>query len=103
MLYTPVTNDTSDLNNLAAAISWLKTRSADSDPFMLYLPLSYPHPPYSCPEPWYSSVDPDSLPPLRPHDLEGKPDYHALIRQYRNFDQLTADQVRAEDRDSGEG
>lgn len=55
---------------------------------MIFLPLLMPHPPYSAPEPFYSSIDPDSLPPLRPTGLAGKPDYHSLIRQYRNLTKL---------------
>mmetsp|Transcript_32776 Transcript_32776/g.65235 ORF Transcript_32776/g.65235 Transcript_32776/m.65235 type:complete len:349 (-) Transcript_32776:240-1286(-) len=55
---------------------------------MIFLPLTKPHPPYACPEPWYSSIKPSDLPPLRPAGLKGKPDYHQLIRQYRNLTTL---------------
>ena len=73
---------------------------------MLYLPLTKPHPPYSAPEPFYSQIspplfinqllfkpvisnlDPKDLPDLRPPDLKGKPDYHQLIRKYRNLTSL---------------
>ena len=83
------TNQTSDRRNVEAAIEYLLDPQRDqSQPFMIFLPLSKPHPPYSCPEPWYSSIDPRSLPPLRPSGLSGKPDYHALIRDYRNLTTL---------------
>jgi len=32
------------------------------DPFCLFLPLSYPHPPYSVEEPWYSLIDRNKIP-----------------------------------------
>lgn len=82
------TNSTMDYNNVAAAIKWLATPEATEKPFTIFLPLLKPHPPYSAPEPWYSSVDPDSLPPLRRADAPNKPDYHKLIRQYRNLTSL---------------
>jgi arylsulfatase A-like enzyme len=57
-------------------------------PFAIYLPLSFPHCPYHAPEPYHSMFSPDDVPPLRPADLAGKPDYHRLIRQTRRLDQL---------------
>lgn len=78
--------DTQDYRNVAKAIKFLNSKP--TEPFFLFLPLLKPHPPYSCPEPFYSSIDPDELPPLRPSGLPNKPDYHALIRQYRNITTL---------------
>ena len=57
-----------------------RTRGVDP-PFTIFLPLSKPHPPYSTSEPFYSTIDPAELPPLRPAG-SGKPDYHALIKSY---------------------
>ena len=38
-------------------------RNAPPDqPLCIYLPLSYPHPPYGVEEPWYSSIDRDAIP-----------------------------------------
>ena len=98
-------NQTSDYANVEAAIAFLRDRDqrlraaaatgsdaadANEPPFFIFLPLLKPHPPYSCPEPFYSSIDPDSLPELRPvpNTADAKPDYHALIRQYRNLTSL---------------
>lgn len=78
-------NETSDYQNVLAAVQFLQ--SNPSEPFVIFLPLMKPHPPYSAPEPFYSSIDPNQLPPLRPHG-HGKPDYHALIRQYRELTNL---------------
>ncbi len=35
-------------------------------PLCIYLPLSYPHPPYAVEEPWYSQVDPARIPERTP-------------------------------------
>ena len=57
-------------------------------PFMLYLPITLPHCPFTCPQPWYDLIDPDDLPPMRPADLPDKPSFHRLIRAYRRLDEL---------------
>ena len=82
------TNGTTDYNNVAQAIAYISRWDRHADPpFSIFLPLTKPHPPYSTTEPFYSSIDPASLPPLRPQGA-GKPDYHALIRSYRNTSAL---------------
>lgn len=55
---------TADYKNVYEAIKFLNSNESQ-DPFVIFLPLSKPHPPYSCPEPWYSSINPDDLPDLR--------------------------------------
>jgi len=76
-----------DYHNMTEAIEFLQGRGPDDPPFMLFLAFSYPHCPYTCPEPWYSMYDPDELPPLRPADLPGKPDFFQFIRTYRRIDE----------------
>lgn len=71
---------------MQAGIDFLRSRP--KEPFLLYLPLTYPHCPYSAPQPWHDLVNPDDLPPLRPSGLEGKPAFHELIRRYRRLDQM---------------
>lgn len=46
-----------------------------SEPFCMYLPLLYPHPPYAVEEPWFSAIDRAALPPRvpAPTDWAGKP------------------------------
>ena len=70
------------------AIEWLKSRKASDSPFFLFLATSFPHPIYHAPQPWYDRYDPEDLPPLRPNNLPDKPDFHHLIRQYRQLDQV---------------
>ena len=57
-------------------------------PFVAYIPTTLPHPDYSSPEPWHSSVNPDDISELRKSDLENKPDFHTLIRKYRGLDKV---------------
>ncbi|MCB0188812.1 MAG: sulfatase-like hydrolase/transferase, partial [Caldilineaceae bacterium] len=53
-----------DYANVHAAIDFLHTKP--QEPFCLFLPLTYPHCPYSAPQPWHDLINPDDLPPLRP-------------------------------------
>ena len=48
-----------------AAIEFIRTWDGD-EPFCLYLPLTYPHPPYGVEEPWYSITDRAKIPRRRP-------------------------------------
>jgi len=63
-------------------------QSCPQEPFILYLPIDAPHPPYGAPPPYHDMYSPDSLPKLRPVCTEGKPDFHALIRRYRGLDRM---------------
>lgn len=84
--YQGALEDHGDYANVQAGIEFLRSRP--EKPFILYLPLVYPHCPYSAPQPWHDIYSPDDLPPLRPADLPNRPEFHALIRQYRRLDQL---------------
>ncbi len=54
----------------------------DDQPLCIYLPLSYPHPPYGVEEPWFSQIDRDLIPPRYPTpDWETKPSLTAGIYQ----------------------
>jgi arylsulfatase A-like enzyme len=87
-LYGPAPDHNSDWRMVEKAVEFLRSRKAGDPPFMLYLPIVFPHCPFTCPQPWYDMVDPDSLPPMRPADLAGKPIFHRLIREYRQLDRL---------------
>jgi arylsulfatase A-like enzyme len=88
-LYEPYTGPLEkhgDYANVMGAIEYL--RAGPQQPFMLYLPLTFPHCPYSAPQPWHDLINPDDLPPLRPGDLPNRPDFHQLIRETRHLDQI---------------
>ncbi len=88
-LYEPYSGNVEehgDFRRVEAAIEFLRSRP--HEPFLIYLPLTFTHPPYSAPTGWHDRVDPASLPPLRPPGLPDKPDFHALIRRTRRLDEL---------------
>src|SRR5919202_3309244 len=103
-LYDPVPGGIeglSDFRNVDGAIEFLRSQPAaggaagsDQQPFVIYLPLSFPHCPYHAPEPFHNLIDPADVPPLRPADLPGKPDFFRLIRQTRRLDRLDEDFFR---------
>lgn len=91
-----------DWKCMRSAMDYLdrRSREADPPPFFLYVTLTFPHPPYGCEEPWYSSIDRKKLPPRRPGvgTLKDKPSmlYGINSRQNLNgwseerFDELRA-------------
>jgi choline-sulfatase len=87
-LYGPMPGHGADWHRVEEAIRFLQDRAEGDPPFMLYLPISFPHCPFTCPQPWYDMYDPDALAPMRPPDLSGKPLFHRLLREYRQLDRL---------------
>jgi len=77
--------ETGDMQRVQAGLDFLRHRATNAQPFFLYLPLSLPHPPYACPQPFHNIVNPMDIPPLRPSDCANKPEYHDLIRDYRHL------------------
>jgi arylsulfatase A-like enzyme len=82
----------SDFRNVDGAIQVLRSPAisgaGDQKPFVMYLPLTFPHCPYHAPAPFHDLIDPAQVPALLPAGLPGKPDYHQLIRQTRHLDLL---------------
>jgi arylsulfatase A-like enzyme len=58
-----------DWNCVEKALEYIERRSKEpSDkPFFVYCTLTFPHPPYACEDPWYSSIDRSKLPARRPN------------------------------------
>ncbi len=50
-----------DWENVTHAVDFIKKKP--KQPFCIYLPLTYPHPPYGVEEPWFSMIDRAKLPP----------------------------------------
>lgn len=78
--------DTGDWANLEAAIRVLERAER---PFCIFLPLAFPHPPYTAPRDFYGMYDPVKLPPLRPPGLPGRPNYCEAIRRSMRLDRLS--------------
>lgn len=59
---------------LIGAIEFIRDNKGEK-PLCIYLPISYPHPPYCVENPWYSMIDREKLPrrAMHPEDWEGKP------------------------------
>lgn len=68
----------SDWANVQGAIDLIRTYDG-GQPLCIYLPLTYPHPPYAVEEPWFSAIDRHALPP-RISEPEGWPGKPSLLR-----------------------
>ena len=84
--------ETADWAQVEAAIRVLERDARN--PFCIYLPLGYVHPPFSAPRDFHHLYDPAKVPPLRPADLPRKPDFHAAIRRTRRLNTLTEGDFR---------
>jgi arylsulfatase A-like enzyme len=89
-LYGPTEDrrDSADYANIQAAIQILEQRDRPN-PFCIFLPLGYVHPPFSAPADFHGMYDPRQLPPLRPPNLPNKPNFYEAIRRTRHLDRLT--------------
>ncbi len=84
---------TSDDVNCEAAAKFL--REGPPEPFCIYLPLVYPHPPFAVEEPYYSMYDRDALPPLAPTpDFSRKPRLLSMIRERARLEEVTEQEFR---------
>lgn len=91
---------TFDWNCVNTAIRYLKQRSKENQkPFFLYISVLFPHPPYECEEPWFSSIDRNHLSPRR-SDIDNieKPTMLKEIRQKQqlhDWDECKFNELRA--------
>ncbi len=76
----------SDWDNVYGAIDVIKKRSNEDDPLCIYLPISYPHPPYGVEDPWYSIIPRENVPPRIPTpSWEDKPSILKGIWERQNL------------------
>jgi arylsulfatase A-like enzyme len=75
-----------DWANVLGAIDFIQRAPRDR-PFCLYLPLTYPHPPFAVEEPFYSAVNRAALPPRipAPKDWAGKPSILKGLYELQNM------------------
>jgi len=81
-----------DWANVLGAVEFLKD-TPKGQPFCIYLPLTYPHPPYAVEDPWYSMIERDKLPPCipTPEGWVGKPSMLKGIYERQNMQNWTED------------
>lgn len=91
----------SDWNCLQSAIAYLERKSKEPNgkPFFLYCTISFPHPPYGCEEPWYSSIDRSKLMPRRTAivALEDRASmlYNIAVKQNLQWEEERFNELRA--------
>ena len=75
-----------DWANVMGAVELIKNAPKDG-PLCIYLPLTYPHPPYAVEDPWYSMIDRFRLPERRPTPAGwlGKPSLLKGIYERQNM------------------
>jgi arylsulfatase A-like enzyme len=75
-----------DWANVLGAVDLIKNAPPEK-PLCIYLPLTYPHPPYAVEDPWYSMIDRAKLPKRlpTPPGWEGKPSLLRGIYQRQNL------------------
>jgi choline-sulfatase len=83
-----------DYHAVRKGIDFIKGRKQGDKPFVLFLPLVFPHCPYTAHEPYYSMYDRHNIPPLKPSG-ENKARFQALARQYRNIEGYDLSKVQA--------
>lgn len=85
--------NTMDWKCIKSAIDYLD-RKIDDKPFFLYITITYPHPPYGCEEPWFSSIDRNNLMPRRINidKLNDKPSMLHGIYEKQNMQNWTEEQ-----------
>ncbi len=78
--------NTMDWKAVRSALDYLE-RKKDDKPFFLYITISFPHPPYGCEDPWFSSIDRNALNKRRPDikSLKDKPGMLYEINRKQNL------------------
>lgn len=79
--------ETKDARHVSLACDYLRRRAEDRRDFLLFVPLTLPHPPYGPPEPYASMVSPDDV-AVRPVRTDRVPTFHELVRSYRRLNEL---------------
>jgi len=84
-----------DWANVMGAVDLIDGYGSDQ-PLCIYLPLTYPHPPYAVEEPWYSLVDRQKIPERAPSlkNWEGKPSILKGIAEIQNLSGWDEDRWR---------
>lgn len=82
-----------DWQMVLGALDFIKNYDGDK-PYVVYLPIGYPHPPYCVEEPWYSMIDRNKIPERFAFHEEGKPSLLKGIRKGQNLQNWTEERWR---------
>ena len=84
-----------DEATVRTAQRWLREAAPTDQPWALWVPLVFPHPPFTVEEPWFSMhARADMPPPIAPADTTGKPGFMSAYRDIYGWDDLTDDDLR---------
>jgi len=84
-----------DEATVRTAQHWLRTAASEDQPWALWVPLIFPHPPFTVEEPWFSLHDRSDMPdPISGDDATGKPGFMEAYRDIYGWGDLTADDFR---------
>ncbi len=83
-----------DYRHVERGMSFLRSRSYNDDPFLLYLPLGCPHPPYCASEQFYNMYNPEDIPGLRAKEHGGNNKNQQLFQNYHELEGLSEDIFR---------
>lgn len=81
-----------DFNVIKKTIKYLE--SSPKKPFCLFIGLSFPHPPYTVEEPYFSMYDRDKVPFPKAAKIHNKPKFMELIHKRYGLDRLTEDDYK---------
>ena len=84
-----------DEATVRTAERWLRDDAPSDQPWALWVPLIFPHPPFTVEEPWFSLHDRADMPsPIAPDDTEGKPGFMEAYRDIYGWGDLTDADLR---------
>ena len=84
-----------DEATVRTAEHWLADHAPADQPWALWVPLIFPHPPFTVEEPWFSLHDRADMPaPISPADASGKAGFMDAYREIYGWGDLTADDFR---------
>lgn len=81
-------HETRDMKNVQEGIDFINSHKRNDKPFMLFLSLTNPHPPYMVPQPFYDMYNPDEIPSLRPVSEGNVSDFQNIVRKYHSIDKM---------------
>lgn len=87
----PVETDLFELDaaTVATAVDWLG--EGLPEPWCLFVPLVFPHPPFTVEERWHSMHDPADMPVPLPPDLDHRPRFHRAIHERYGLARMSPD------------